>query len=383
MLRMYPVCFGLPRRSNYSLQGKKNGRGEEVTEKKFMAGNEAIAEAAVQAGCRYYFGYPITPQNEIGEYMAWRLPEVGGCFLQAESEVAAIYMVFGAAGAGARVMTSSSSPGISLMQEGISYIAAAELPCVLVNMMRGGPGLGGIHPSQSDYFQATKGGGHGDYHLLVLAPSTGQEAASLTALAFDLADKYRNPVMILGDGNIGQMMEPVEFKLSEKPIAAPRKDWAITGSNSRSRNLIKTLYLDPVILEKRNLEIARKLREAVRQEARFESYLTEDADVVIAAYGTVARITKTAIKILREKGFKVGLLRPISLYPFPYQQFAQVAEKVKHFLVVEMSMGQMIEDVRLAVCGKSKIHFYGRVGGMVPSYDEIVAEVEKLLGGPR
>jgi 2-oxoglutarate ferredoxin oxidoreductase subunit alpha len=349
-----------------------------MTEKRFMAGNEAIAEAAVQAGCRYYFGYPITPQNEIGEYFSWRLPEVGGTFIQAESEVAAIYMVFGAAGAGARVMTSSSSPGISLMQEGISYIAAAELPCVLVNMMRGGPGLGGIAPSQSDYFQATKGGGHGDYHLLVLAPSTGQEAANLTMLAFDLADKYRNPVMILGDGNIGQMMEPIEFKSPEKQFIPPRKDWAITGEPSRPRRLLKTLYLDPVILEKRNLAIAQKLREAVNNEVRFESYMTDDAQTVIAAYGTVARIAKTAIKILREKGLKVGMLRPISLYPFPYQAFAQMAESVKHFLVVEMSMGQMIEDVKLGICGRSQVHFYNRVGGIVPSYDEIVTEVEKI-----
>jgi 2-oxoglutarate ferredoxin oxidoreductase subunit alpha len=349
-----------------------------VTEKKFMAGNEAIAEAAVQAGCRYYFAYPITPQNEIGEYMAWRMPEVGGTFLQAESEVAAIYMVFGAAGAGARAMTSSSSPGISLMQEGISYIAAAELPCVIVNMMRGGPGLGGIAPSQSDYFQATKGGGHGDYHLLVLAPSTGQEAADLTMLAFDLADKYRNPVMILGDGNIGQMMEPIQFKPLGKTSAPVRKDWAITGSSNGGRKLLKTLFLDPVILEKRNLVIAQKLREAVKNEVRLESYLTEDAEVVIAAYGTVARIAKTAIKILREKGLKVGLLRPISLYPFPYEAFAKMAERVKSFLVVEMSMGQMLEDVQLALCGKSQLHFYSRVGGIVPSYEEIVGEVERI-----
>lgn len=348
-----------------------------MTEKKFMAGNEAIAEAAVQAGCRCYFGYPITPQNEIGEYMSWRLPQVGGCFIQAESEVAAIYMVFGAAGAGARVMTSSSSPGISLMQEGISYIAAAELPCVIVNMMRAGPGLGGIQPSQSDYFQATKGGGHGDYHLLVLAPHTAQEAVNITMLAFDLADKYRNPVMILGDGNMGQMMEPVEFGPPKKPSVA-KKEWIITGAKGRPRNIIKTLFLDPVILEKRNLAMGAKLREAARNEVRFEPYMIEDAGIVIAAYGTVARITKTAIKILREKGLKVGLLRPISLYPFPYQAFAQTAERVKNILVVEMSLGQMVEDVKLAVCGKSQVHFYCRVGGMVPSYDEIVAEVEKI-----
>ncbi|KPV64156.1 MAG: Ketoisovalerate oxidoreductase subunit VorB [Candidatus Bathyarchaeota archaeon BA1] len=351
-----------------------------MTEKKFMTGNEAIAEAAIQAGCRCYFGYPITPQNEICEYMSWRLPEVGGCFIQAESEVAAIYMVFGAAGAGARVMTSSSSPGISLMMEGISYIAAAELPCVMVNIMRGGPGLGGIQPSQSDYFQATKGGGHGDYHMLVLAPSTVQEAVNLTMLAFDLADKYCNPVMILGDGYIGQVMEPVEFKPTEKSFVVPRKEWAITGASGRPRNLIKTLYLDPAVLEERNLHIARKLQEAVKNEVSVETHATEDAEIIIAAYGTVARITKTAIKILREKGLKVGLIRPISLYPFPYQTFAQVSEKVKHFLVVEMSLGQMVEDVKLAIGDKSQVHFYGRVGGMVPTYDEMVAEVEKIAG---
>lgn len=353
-----------------------------MTERKFMAGNEAIAEAAVQAGCRYYFGYPITPQNEIGEYMAWRLPQAGGCFLQAESEVAAIYMVFGAAGAGARVMTSSSGPGISLMQEGISYIAAAQLPCVIVNMMRCGPGLGGIQPSQSDYFQATKGGGHGDYHLLVLAPSTAQEAVSLTMLAFDLADKYRNPTMILGDGNIGQMMEPVEFKPLEKRRDV-KKDWILTGAKGRPRNIIKTLFLDPVVLEKRNLMIARNIAEAARNEVRWESYMVDDAEVIIAAYGTVARIAKTAIKILREKGIRAGLLRPITLYPFPYEAFAKTAESVKRILVVEMSMGQMIEDVKLAVCGKAQTYFYGRVGGMVPSYDEIVSEVEKIVKGAK
>lgn len=353
-----------------------------MTEKRFMAGNEAIAEAAVQAGCKYYFGYPITPQNEIGEYLSWRLPEVGGTFLQAESEVAAIYMVFGAAGAGARVMTSSSSPGISLMQEGISYIAAAELPCVIVNMMRGGPGLGGIHPSQSDYFQATKGGGHGDYHMIVLAPSTGQEAVGLTMLSFNLADKYRNPVMLLGDGNMGQMMEPIQFTSIEKSEPV-RKDWALTGALGRTRNIIKTLYIDPVILEKRNLIIQEKLRKIVENEVRFESYMTEDADVLIAAYGTVARIAKTAIKVLRGKGYKVGLLRPISLYPFPYQAFTDQARRVKDFLVVEMSAGQMLEDVRLAICDKSRIHFYNRLGGIVPSYEEIVTEVEKIRKEPR
>lgn len=348
-------------------------------EKRFMTGNEAIAEAAVQAGCRYYFGYPITPQNEIPEYMSRRLPEVDGSFLQAESEVASIYMVFGAAGAGARVMTSSSSPGISLMQEGISYIAAAELPCVLVNIMRGGPGLGGIQPSQSDYFQATKGGGHGDYHLLVLAPSTVQEAVSLTMDAFDLADKYRNPVMILGDGYIGQMMEPVVFEKSQSQPSLPAKDWSLTGAKGRKANLIKTLNLDPVILEQHNQKIYRKLQEMGKNEVRMENYLTNDAEIVIAAYGTVARIAKTAIQILRKNGIKVGLIRPISLFPFPYKAFGDITKRVDKILVVEMSLGQMIEDVKLGVCGKAKVYFYGRVGGMVPSYEEIVAETEKLM----
>jgi 2-oxoglutarate ferredoxin oxidoreductase subunit alpha len=322
-----------------------------VTEKRFMAGNEAIAEAAIQAGCRFYFGYPITPQNEICEYMSMRLPEVGGTFLQAESEVAAIYMTFGAAGTGARVMTSSSSPGISLMQEGIL-------------------------PSQAEYFQATKGGGHGDYHLLVLAPHTAQEAVNLTMLAFDLADKYRNPVMVLGDGNMGQMMEPVEFPPPAKTEFS-KKEWNLDGARNRPRHLIKTLYLDPPVLEKRNLAIAHKLGEAVKNEVRFESFMVDDADVVIGAYGTVARIAKTAIKLLRENGVKAGLLRPISLYPFPYQQFAKVAESGKKILVVEMSLGQMFQDVQLAVCGKTKVNFYSRVGGVVPGYDEIVREVEK------
>ncbi|HML02384.1 MAG TPA: 3-methyl-2-oxobutanoate dehydrogenase subunit VorB [Candidatus Bathyarchaeia archaeon] len=346
-------------------------------EKLFMTGNEAIAEAAIQAGCRYYFGYPITPQNEIPEYMSRRLPEVGGTFLQAESEIAAIYMVFGAAGAGARAMTSSSSPGISLKQEGISYIAAAELPCVIANIMRGGPGLGGIQPSQSDYFQATKGGGHGDYHLLVLAPSTVQEAVSLTMDAFDLADKYRNPVMILGDGYIGQMMEPVVFE--KKPVSdLPEKEWALTGARGRPSNLIKTLDLNPVTLEQRNLKIYSKLQEMTKKEVRAEQHLTDDAEIIIAAYGTVARIAKTAIQVLRKEGVKVGLIRPITLYPFPYRAFEDITRRVDKILVVEMSLGQMVEDVKLGVCGRAEVSFYGRVGGMVPSYEEIIAETEKL-----
>ncbi|HUV98394.1 MAG TPA: 3-methyl-2-oxobutanoate dehydrogenase subunit VorB [Candidatus Paceibacterota bacterium] len=347
-------------------------------ERMFMTGNEAIAEAAVQAGCRHFFGYPITPQNEIPEYMSRRLPEVGGVYLQAESEVAAINMVFGAAGAGVRVMTSSSSPGISLMQEGISYIVGAQLPCVLVNIMRGGPGLGGIQPSQSDYFQATKGGGHGDYHLLVLAPYTLQEAVSLTIEAFDLADKYRNPVMVLGDGYMGQMMEPVEFTKKATPKLTS-KDWALTGAMGRPPNVVKSLYLDPVALEKHNLKINGKILQMVRNEVRVETYLTDDAEVVIVAYGTVARIAKTAIKNLREKGVRVGMVRPITVFPFPYETLDKVAERVSKFLVVEMSLGQMVEDVKLGVCGKAQVQFYGRTGGMVPSYDEIVAQTEKLV----
>jgi len=348
-----------------------------MMEKKLMTGNEAIAEAAVQAGCRYFFGYPITPQNEIPEYMSKRLPEVGGVYLQAESEVAAINMLFGAAGAGARVMTSSSGPGISLMQEGISFLAAAQLPCVIVNIMRGGPGLGGIQPSQSDYFQATKGGGHGDYHLIVLAPHTVQEAVSLTMEAFDLADKYRIPVMILGDGYLGQMMEPVEFK--KAVLHLPTKTWALTGAKGRPKNIIKTLYLDPEVLEKVNLEINRKMPGITKNEVHVETYQIDDAEVIIAAYGTVARIAKTAIKVLREKGIKVGMIRPITAFPFPYETFEKTADKVKKFLVVEMSFGQMLEDVKLGVCGKAQIKFYGRTGGMVPSYDEIIIETEKLV----
>jgi 2-oxoglutarate ferredoxin oxidoreductase subunit alpha len=349
-----------------------------MMERMFMTGNEAIAEAAVQAGCRHFFGYPITPQNEIPEYMSRRLPEVGGVYLQAESEVAAINMIFGAAGAGARVMTSSSSPGISLMQEGISYIVGAQLPCVLVNIMRGGPGLGGIQPSQSDYFQATKGGGHGDYHLLVLAPHTLQEAVSLTIEAFDLADKYRNPVMVLGDGYMGQMMEPVEFTKKPTP-KLPLKDWALTGAMGRPPNVVKSLYLDPVALEKHNLEINGKVLQMARDEVRVETYLTDDAEVVIVAYGTVARIAKTAIKNLRGKGVRVGMVRPITVFPFPYETLDKMADRVGKFLVVEMSLGQMVEDVKLGVCGKAKVQFYGRTGGMVPSYDEIVSQTEKLV----
>lgn len=349
-------------------------------EKVLMTGNEAIGEAAIRAGCRYFFGYPITPQSEIPEYLSKRLPEVGGVYLQAESEVAAIYMLFGAAGAGVRAMTSSSSPGISLMQEGISYIAAAELPCLIVNMMRGGPGLGGIQPSQQDYFQATRGGGHGGYRLPVLAPSTVQEAVDLTMMSFDLAEKYRNPVMVLGDGHIGQMMEPVRFKELEA-IELPAKDWAITGAEGRPRNIIKTLSLEPEELERHNFELHRKYKDIIEREQRIEIYETDDAEIVIAAFGTVARIAKTAVKILRDRGINVGLIRPITLFPFPYNTFSEMAKSIEKFLVVEMNNGQMIEDIKLGVCGESEIHFYGRTGGMVPSYEEMVKEVERIYNG--
>lgn len=348
-----------------------------------MKGNEAIGEAAIKAGCHYFFGYPITPQNELPEYMSKRLPEVGGVFVQAESEVAAINMVYGAAGAGARVMTSSSSPGISLKQEGISYIAGAELPCVIVNIVRGGPGLGGIQPAQSDYFQATKGGGHGDYRLIVLAPASIQEMVDLVQDAFDLADKYRNPVMVIGDGMLGQMMEPVEFKERNK-VDLPPKDWATTGMGEREKpNVVNSLYLAPEELEKHNWRIHEKYQEIEANEVRYEKVNCEGADVIAVAYGTTARIVRSAMEKASAEGIKVGLIRPITLWPFPYQAIEEVASVPKAFLAVEMSTGQMVEDVRLAVNGRKPVHFYGRTGGMVPTPDEIVAKVREILGGAR
>ena len=348
--------------------------------KKLMKGNEAIAEAAVRGGCRAFFGYPITPQNEIPEYLSKRLPEVGGCFIQAESEVAAINMVYGAAGSGARAMTSSSSPGISLKQEGISYICGAELPCVIVNMVRGGPGLGGIQPAQSDYFQAVKGGGHGDYHMLVYGPNTVQEAVDIMYDAFDKADKYRMPVMILGDGMIGQIMEAVELPEMKDPAAFPKKEWATDGTGvGASRRIINSLYIEPDVLEKVNHRLFDRYKELEENELRYEEYLVEDAEIVIVAYGTVARISKSAVNALREKGIKAGLLRPITLYPFPAKAIAKVAAEanVKKFVTVELSMGQMIEDVKLAVNGAKPVEFYGRTGGNVMTPEDIVEFVEK------
>jgi 2-oxoglutarate ferredoxin oxidoreductase subunit alpha len=352
--------------------------------KKLMKGSEAIAEAAVQAGCKLFFGYPITPQNEIPEYMSMRLPQIGGTFVQAESEVAASNMIYGAAGAGERVMTSSSSPGVSLMSEGISYLAGSELPAVIVNIVRAGPGLGGILPSQGDYFQATKASGHGDFRVLVLAPWSIQEAADLVQDAFDLADYYRNPVMILGDGLIGQMMEPVEFHEGRQPIKELEpKTWATTGCDgSRPTNVINSLFLDPEELEQHNIRLKAKYDLIVADEVRFASYGTdEDYDVLIVAYGTVARVCSTAIEELREEGIKVALVRPITLFPFPYEAIREAALKAGSVLVVELSTGQMIEDVQLALARSRPVHFQNRLGGMLVSPDEVMAKVKAMLDG--
>jgi len=340
-----------------------------------MRGSHVLGEAAVLAGCRYYFGYPITPQNEVPEYMSGRLLQVGGTFLQAESELASINMVIGASMAGGRVMTSSSSPGISLMQEGISYLAALELPAVVANMMRGGPGLGNIAPAQSDYFQATRGGGHGDYRCIVLAPASCQELCDMTVKAFDLADKYRNPVMILGDGMIGQMMEPVVFPQPLDPASLPPKDWTITGAKGRPARAIISLLLDPKVMENLNFKLVRKYDAISQHEVDWETYLTEDARLVVVAFGTAARIAKGAIKRVRDMGLKVGLLRPKTLWPFPMRPLEQMSRVVRHLLCFEMSAGQMVEGVRLAVNGQADGHFYGRPGGVVPTPEEVAHQI--------
>lgn len=354
-----------------------------MAEKILMKGNEAIGEAAIVAGCRHYFGYPITPQTELTEYMAKRMPQVQGVFLQAESEVAAINMVYGAAGTGVRVMTSSSSPGISLKQEGISYIAGAELPCVIVNIMRGGPGLGGIQPGQADYFQAVKGGGHGDYRNIVLAPNSVQELVDMTIQAFDLAEQYRNPVMLLGDGALGQMMEPVEFKTSN--VAPLAKPWAANGMRGRKEpNIINSLYLQPEKLEQHNIHLQEKYAGIQAKEARWEELHTDDAEVILVAYGITSRIARTAMEKARSEGMKVGMLRPQTLWPFPEAPLQRLTDKANAFLVLELSAGQMVEDVRLAVNGKKPVAFYGRTGGMMPSpksvYEQIVKTVQEKGG---
>jgi 2-oxoglutarate ferredoxin oxidoreductase subunit alpha len=350
-----------------------------MAEKILMKGNEAIAEAAIAAGCRHYFGYPITPQTEITEHMAKRMPQVAGVFLQAESEIAAINMVYGAAGAGARVMTSSSSLGISLKQEGISYIAGAELPCVVVNIMRGGPGLGSIQPAQADYFQATKGGGHGDYNNIVLAPYCVQEFADLTMLAFELADQYRNTVIILGDGALGQMMEPVEFKTGNI-TTVDKAAWAANGLRGRSKpNVINSLYLKAEALEQHNIHLQQKYAAIKKNEVRYEKIHTDDAELILVAYGITARIACSAMEKARAEGMKVGLFRPITLWPFPQQPLAALAAQVTAFLTLELSAGQMVEDVRLAVNGVKPVHFYGRMGGMLPSTAEIYGEIVRRM----
>lgn len=349
-------------------------------EKTLMKGNEALAEAAIRAGCKAFFGYPITPQNEIPAYMADHLPLRGGVYLQAESEVSAINMVYGAAGTGTRVMTSSSSPGISLKQEGISYIAAGELPCVIANVVRCGPGLGGIHPGQGDYFQAVKGGGHGDYRLIVLAPGSVQEMADLTSLAFDLADKWRNPVMILSDGILGQMMEPVEFGRVES-LDSVEKPWATTGANGRKPNVINTLDIIPESLEKRNYELIAKYEQIKAEEVRWQEVGTDDAELILVAYGTSARVGRSAMELARKEGLKVGWFRPISLFPFPESELRALAKPGREFLVIEMSAGQMLEDVRLAVEGRSPIHFTNRLGGMVPTPEEVLVKIKEIFEG--
>ncbi len=349
--------------------------------KELLEGNAAIAEAAIRAGVEAFFGYPITPQTEVLEVLSERLPEEGRVFLQAESEVASINMVYGAACTGVRVMTSSSSPGISLMQEGLSYIACSEVPVVIVNVMRGGPGLGNIQPSQGDYFQAVKSAGHGDFHNIVLAPSTVQECIDLMMLAFDLAEKYRTICMVVADGNIGQIMEPAELP-PYQPVRTRKErlqtKWALTGAQDRDARVITSLYLGPENLERVNLRLQAKLREIEKNEVRFKEYETDDADLLLVAFGTVGRICRTVVRYARAEGLKVGLLRPISLWPFPSSRIAALAEKAKGVLVVEMNAGQMLEDVRLAVGARAPVRFYGRMGGVVPFPDEILSELEKL-----
>jgi len=341
-----------------------------MAEKVLMKGNEAIAEAAIQAGCRHYFGYPITPQTEIAAYMAKRMPKIGGTFLQAESEIAAINMVYGVSAAGKRVMTSSSSPGISLKSEGLSYLAGADLPALVVNAQRGGPGLGGIQPSQSDYFQATRGGGHGDYHMIVLAPSSVQEMANLTIRGFELADQYRMTSMILADGTIGQMMEPVSFDFEIKEQI--EKPWATTGTKmARPHNVVNSLYLNAEQLEAMNFERYKKYDLIKEKEAIAEEYLVDDAEIIIAAFGIAARVSKNAVNAARQDGIKVGLIRPITLWPFPSNAFAKAATHAKQIISVELSMGQMIEDVKLSTECKVPVSLCCRVGGMIPSPDQV------------
>lgn len=354
-----------------------------MSEKVLMKGNEAMAEAAIQAGCRHFFGYPITPQTELAAFLSKRMPKIGGTFLQAESEVAAINMVLGAASAGVRAMTSSSSPGISLKSEGISYIAGSDLPCLIINVQRGGPGLGGIQPSQSDYWQATRALGHGDFQLLVLAPSTVQEMADFVFKAFDLADTYRMPAMILADGMLGQMMEPV---IIEKPENAnlPKKDWATTGhEGKRKHNIVNSLYLQPDELNRVNKERFKRYETIKEKEAMAECLYTEDAELIVTAFGATSRIVKSAVKSAREKGLKVGVIRPMTLWPFPVEAYKKAAKTAKAFLSVEMNMGQMVDDVKLAIDCVKPVYFYGETGGVIPTPAQVLENIEKIMGGAK
>lgn len=353
-------------------------------QKFLMKGNEAIAEAAIRNGCMHFFGYPITPQTEVSAYMSKVMPKIGGTFLQAESEIAAINMVLGAAACGVRAMTSSSSPGISLKSEGISYIAGSDLPCVILNVMRGGPGLGGIQPSQADYFQATKALGHGDFQLIVYAPATVQEIVNLIGTAFDKADQYRMPALILADGMLGQMMEPVEFPEKQEVSTAANKPYATTGTGEkRSPNIVNSLFLKPDQLENTIVERYKKYDIIKENEVMVEEYLTEDAEIITVAYGATARVVRSAVEQAREEGIKVGLIRPITVWPFPEKSISAAAKKVDNMLVVEMSMGQMVEDVRLAANGQTNVSFFGRTGGIVPSPAEVLNEIKKIAGGTK
>ncbi|MBD3170323.1 MAG: 3-methyl-2-oxobutanoate dehydrogenase subunit VorB [candidate division Zixibacteria bacterium] len=353
-----------------------------MAERTLMKGNEALAEGAIRAGCRFFAGYPITPQNEVPEYMSWRIPQEGGFFIQAESEVAAINMLFGAAATGARTMTSSSSPGISLKQEGISYCAGADLPIFYANVVRGGPGLGNIAPAQGDYFQSTRGGGHGDYRVFVMAPNSVSEMANFPKVCYDIAFKYRVPSMILADGILGQMMEPVEFNFDPiDPNTFGPFDWTIGGDASgRERRVVKSYDLKPGMLEKLNFERQAKFDKIEKEEAQWDGEGLDDCDLLIASYGSCSRISKSAAKLAREDGLKVGLLRPITLYPFPNAKFKEMGEKVKDILVVEMSLGQFVEDVKLATMGSAKIHFHGRPAGGIPSAEEVYEIVKQIMG---
>ncbi len=356
-----------------------------MSDKVLMKGNEAIGEAAIKAGCQCFFGYPITPQTEISAYLSRRMPKIGRVFLQAESEIAAINMVYGAAGTGVRCMTSSSSPGISLKAEGISYIAGAELPCVIVNIVRGGPGLGGIQPAQSDYFQATKGGAHGDFNLPVYAPASIQEMVDLVQDAFDVAEMYRTPVMVMGDGMLGQMMEPVEFKEREAK-ELPEKTWAANGLKGRNKhNVINSLYLKPEGLEDHNKKLQAKFKAIKENEVKYELYNCDrENDLVMVAYGTTSRICKNVVKLAEKEGIKLGLIRPITLWPFPVEAFEKTINNTKlGYISVELSCGQMVEDVRLAVEGRKPVNFFGRSGGMVPNPSEILDKVREIVGGAK